>query len=194
MLFTRVSLPMHAFGLAVDRQQSLCPSLLVADIVLWLNDFMAANLFNTLSSGSPYDYSAAFCDSERFNWHGFSRPRKSSLASWYSPSSSKRSDPNQRAKKHKRLRDHKKFELFRLEEKTKENRDLEKGFLVRGKKELTDEALSRSQRFSLLGRPIETPVVRHRTRDQIIRKYQFIVHNFLERPRGKIAVSYHIFL
>lgn len=167
---------------------------------------MAANLFSTLSSGSPYDYSAAFCDSERFNWHGFSRPRKSSLASWYSPSSSSKrptDDGHKRplARKHKRLREHKKFELLRREEATKENVDPEKGLLMKSKKEITNNdnnddnnGFTKSQRLSLLGRPIDTQIARHRTRDQIIRKYQFIVHNFLERPRGKIAVSYHIFL
>ncbi|XP_015790727.1 uncharacterized protein LOC107367531 isoform X6 [Tetranychus urticae] len=55
----------------------------------------------------------------------------------------------------------------------------------------TNERLNQP-RVSLLGRPLCLNVARNRTRDQIIRKYQFLVHNFLERPRGKRALSYHM--
>ena len=182
-----------------------------------------ANLFSTLSSGQPYDYSAAFCDSERFNSHGYraslnqDRHRKSSF---FSTSKRSASDIHaQRSAHRNRLRDQCKYELFSVEEKVKSSiSDPEKGSIVpgadiskpstnsgnqnddprnRGRRtgpSLYDVHRLLTQRVSLLGKPIDTPHAFHRTRDQIIRKYQFIVHSFLERPRGKFSVSYHIFL
>ncbi|KAI1290276.1 hypothetical protein HDE_08123 [Halotydeus destructor] len=46
-------------------------------------------------------------------------------------------------------------------------------------------------RVSLHGRQIGFHP-KHRTRDHRIRKYQLILHNFLERPRGKGPIFYHI--
>lgn len=51
---------------------------------------------------------------------------------------------------------------------------------------------SKMQRFNLLGKPIDERLIRTRKRLAIIRKYQFLTHNFLERPDNKSAISYHI--
>lgn len=179
---------------------------------------MAGDLFSTLSSGQPYDYSAAFCDSERFNCQRFkkdsrseTRHRKGSFP-WITPSV-KRSSSEIHAQRNarrsqSRLSEQQNYELFSVEEKAKNSptSDTEKGLGSRKNVTISDvvggtddkttsSADSRmlAQRVSLLGRPIEHTPNRHRTRDQRIRKYQFLVHNFLERPRGKIQVSYHIF-
>ncbi|RWS07396.1 hypothetical protein B4U79_11514 [Dinothrombium tinctorium] len=46
-------------------------------------------------------------------------------------------------------------------------------------------------RLSLLGRPI---YIRHvKQRDPRYRKMQILTHNFLDRPRGRIAIFYHLY-
>ncbi|RWS30818.1 potassium voltage-gated channel subfamily KQT member 5-like protein, partial [Leptotrombidium deliense] len=50
---------------------------------------------------------------------------------------------------------------------------------------------SQNTRPPLVNKPLSL-AARHRARDQRIRKYQLLLHNFLERPRGKKAVFYHL--
>ena len=51
----------------------------------------------------------------------------------------------------------------------------------------------RKQRFNLYGQPIDEHQLRRHRLAQY-RKYQFQVHNFLERPRGRPAACYHVFV
>jgi hypothetical protein len=55
----------------------------------------------------------------------------------------------------------------------------------------TPRPSSEVSRTSLLGRPLKAG---YRQRDPRYRKTQNLVYNFLERPRGWKAVSYHILL
>lgn len=62
----------------------------------------------------------------------------------------------------------------------------------------TNSVNSQSQlnkpRMSLLGRPVSLTHKSRFCRDAKRRKYQFLINNFLERPRGRISVLYHLFV
>jgi potassium voltage-gated channel KQT-like subfamily protein len=47
-------------------------------------------------------------------------------------------------------------------------------------------------RMSLLGKPIHARSVSGKRRDKRYRRIQNVIYNFLERPRGYKAFSYHI--
>ena len=184
---------------------------------------MAQDLFNTCTSGRPYDtYRTWNCGSDSIDNFCKSIAAKTDETSQGSRKyinhphferRKRRLELNYESNKFKEESDMLSVTSRRdsddavnfddLEEKQKADEcsnsnlndsDTERGYVTHNRRDAANFDKG-SVRLNLLGKPLlVNRRKRKRFKDQRIRKYQFLVHNFLEKPHDKKALLYHMLL
>lgn len=150
---------------------------------------MAGHLFSTLTSASPYDNRVTYETSHKYVGKRIQEDDEENEIDDEDELRSNGRQGNERARfvfKQKST----KLDLSRKKVEIHEERRELYMRPVSNANPYRCSARMQKPRMSLWGKPIE--VQKSRLRDQRMRRYQMLTHNFLERPRGFKSLSYHL--